>query len=759
LTLPDGSTITTSVVALSGGGLGFTTTTTADHLGTGTPDVKAEITVTDDAGNTASASDTESFQVDTTLPTVSVEITTDANNDGHISAGELGGGDITAKVTFGAGTAVGDHVVVTDQTGATVFEGDVTADMLANGQDVTLAKPADGGNATVEATVTDAAGNSDTANDVANLDTSTYEIKFGTSGDDVVTDGDNANTIIVGDVPAGLTTVPGENYNIAFIVDSSGSMGTKGVSDAKDAIRAVIEALKANANEDGSGKVNIYISDFDSKVQSTVTFSMTDPDLDTKLANFLSHMTSGGGTNYEAAFKDAGNWFSSSAVASNPGHNLTYFITDGKPTYYYQDYNPKVVDDSGNGNDKTLSSLLPADYELGHVVTANVGGENRVIVDASGNIHVWTWDNGIFGWGAGWKESIKQNGSDFTLAPNGTGGVEFTSSSLGGDGNKTTTTVSNESQGAFDILNGLSGMVVEAIGLGSGVNQNDLKPYDSDHSPQTGIDPSDLAAAILGTETMQNMGKDTINGGDGNDILFGDSLILGDNDSGASGSGDLRAYIATQMGKPSSEVSNQDVHDYITNHSNEFNKSTEYDNDDHLNGGTGHDILYGGGGNDILDGGAGNDILYGGTGNDTLTGGTGDDVFAWTLGDQGTTANPARDTVMDFGLGGGDVHGKDTLDLSDLLQGEQAHVTVHPDGTVTGDLTQYLHISVQGGNTVIDVSSTGALNGSGSNPDQKITLQGVDLNPGNTHDLNTHDGQADLINSLIQEGKLKVDHS
>src|SRR5690606_36794080 len=107
----------------------------------------------------------------------------------------------------------------------------------------------------------------------------------------------------------------------------------------------------------------------------------------------------------------------------------------------------------------------------------------------------------------------------------------------------------------------------------------------------------------------------------------------------------------------------------------------------------------------------------------------------------------------------GEVHGKDTLDVSDLLQGEQTHVTVHPDGRVKGDLTQYLHISVEGGNTVIDVRSTGALNASGRNPDQKITLQGVDLNPGNTHDLNTHDGHADLINSLIQEGKLKVDHS
>src|SRR5690606_34007436 len=130
LTLPDCSTITASVVALSGGGLGFTTTTTADHLGTGTPDVKAEITVTDDAGNTASDSDTESFQVDTTLPTVSVEITTDANNDGHINSAELRGGDIKATITFQEGTAVGDIVVVKDQTGATVFMGNVTQDML-----------------------------------------------------------------------------------------------------------------------------------------------------------------------------------------------------------------------------------------------------------------------------------------------------------------------------------------------------------------------------------------------------------------------------------------------------------------------------------------------------------------------------------------------------------------------------------------------------------------------------------------------------
>src|SRR5690606_23659479 len=162
--------------------------------------------------------------LDTTAPKVSVEITTDANNDGHISAGELGGGDITAKVTFGAGTAVGDHVVVTDQTGATVFEGDVTADMLANGQEVTLAKPADGGNATVEATVTDAAGNSDTATDAAALDTTAPKVSVEITSDDDHNAEINARELggcgITAEVTIGAGTAVGDHV---VVTDQTGA--------------------------------------------------------------------------------------------------------------------------------------------------------------------------------------------------------------------------------------------------------------------------------------------------------------------------------------------------------------------------------------------------------------------------------------------------------------------------------------------------------------------------------------------------------
>jgi hypothetical protein len=163
-----------------------------------------------------------------------------------------------------------------------------------------------------------------------------------------------------------------------------------------------------------------------------------------------------------------------------------------------------------------------------------------------------------------------------------------------------------------------------------------------------------------------------------------------------------------------------------------------------LTGTGGDDALFGGQGNDTLVGGAGNDHLHGGAGHDFLTGGAGDDVFAWKLGDQGTTTTPAVDHVTDFGVTSGGALGKDVLDLSDLLSG-------HTDAN---DLTQYLHISggtgVDAGKTIIDVSTTGNVAGG---HDQQIVIDNVDLTAGHGGD------QAALIQSLINDGKLKVDHS
>ncbi|RBP36445.1 hypothetical protein DFR37_11224, partial [Eoetvoesiella caeni] len=150
-------------------------------------------------------------------------------------------------------------------------------------------------------------------------------------------------------------------------------------------------------------------------------------------------------------------------------------------------------------------------------------------------------------------------------------------------------------------------------------------------------------------------------------------------------------------------------------------------------GGTSHDILVGTDGNDILIGGHGSDVLFGGAG---------DDVFKWQLGDEDST--PGVDVVKDFGLDASSVNGKDTLDLSDLLTGEHA----------AGDLSQYLHIglSQEAGvtSTVISVATHGGLTAEGGGFNHQIVLESVDL-------MGAYHDQSQLIQSLINEGKLKVD--
>ncbi|SFR63740.1 Ig-like domain-containing protein, partial [Thiomicrospira sp. ALE5] len=127
-----------------------------------------------------------------------------------------------------------------------------------------------------------------------------------------------------------------------------------------------------------------------------------------------------------------------------------------------------------------------------------------------------------------------------------------------------------------------------------------------------------------------------------------------------------------------------------------------------LTGTAGDDIIYGGAGNDTIIGGDGDDIIIGGAGNDILTGGAGNDVFKWNFGDQGVNGY-AIDTVTDFNVGA------NRLDLSDLL----------PDLRET-NIEDYINVAVENGDTTINISSTGNLN----NIDQKIVLQGVEIQQG-----------------------------
>ncbi|WP_460080817.1 retention module-containing protein [Pseudomonas sp. H3_H05] len=572
-------------------------------------------------------------------------------------------------------------------------------------------------NLTVTSTSTEALGGSavSTAHIPVTVYPATYNAITATSGSDNVT-GTDGNDIVVADI-GGLTVVPGVNYNIAFMVDSSGSMSDSSVTAAKNSLTQVFNTLKQSLGSN-SGTVNIFLADFDNQVNKNVAVNLNDPNALTRLKSVLDSMVSGGNTNYEDVFKTTANFFNSTQALSNTGaKNLTYFITDGEPTRYQsgEETNPVLY-----GTVKLDDVLSAANYTVGKYYTQTIDSTHKFIIEENGDMFLSIKN------GKNWNENYVG-----TVHAEGNGTFEFSYQAGGWWGDSS---AADGSTASFTLLKGLSN--VEAIGLNNGVTLSDLAPYDSDGKPQTNIDPSNLANSIIGHTEATLPGADTVNGGAGNDILFGDLVSF----NGVAGEGyqAIQAFVAQQSGVDVSKVTTSNVHQYITEHYTAFDVSGAHDGNDTLLGGAGNDIIFGQGGNDTLNGGKGNDILLGGTGNDTLIGGQGNDTligglggdtFVWKSGDTGT------DVIKNFNAGEGD-----RIDLRDLLQGETGSTIDH-----------FLKISTVDGVSSLQVSTSGQFNGTNgaaATPDVTIKLEG-----NNWSNVN--------LNSLIagSDPTIKVDHN
>ena len=104
---------------------------------------------------------------------------------------------------------------------------------------------------------------------------------------------------------------------------------------------------------------------------------------------------------------------------------------------------------------------------------------------------------------------------------------------------------------------------MQAIGLNGEVRESDLAPYNTtDGKPLANINPSDLANAILGHSEATLPGQDTVNSGDGNDIIFGDLVSF--NSVTGEGYTSLQAFVGLQTGVETNQVTPSNVHQYIT---------------------------------------------------------------------------------------------------------------------------------------------------------------------------------------------------
>ncbi|MEG0348367.1 MAG: Calx-beta domain-containing protein, partial [Acinetobacter sp.] len=207
------------------------------------------------------------------------------------------------------------------------------------------------------------------------------------NGDNTLIGGDG-DDVLLGDA-GGVKTVlqAGTNYNMAFILDVSGSMASdldQGSGDANERLNLLKDGLKqyiqntvlpfaAKADTVDGGHINIALIKFAGLAETSLTISIGDVVNGdwTALETAINSLVASGGTNYEAAFNEAEKWFKGLTTGANDANattnatdkastntdgtaiagykNLTFFITDGNPTYYMDGNTQKNGSGGTNG--------------------------------------------------------------------------------------------------------------------------------------------------------------------------------------------------------------------------------------------------------------------------------------------------------------------------------------------------------------------------------------------------------------------------
>ncbi|AZC68319.1 retention module-containing protein [Pseudomonas chlororaphis] len=236
-------------------------------------------------------------------------------------------------------------------------------------------------------------------------------------------------------------------------------------------------------------------------------------------------------------------------------------------------------------------------------------------------------------------------------------------------------------------------------------------------------------------------GNNTLHGDAGNDLLFsgpGNDLLDGGTGNDTASYAHASAGVTVDLSLLGAQNTGGAGTDILTAIENLVGSNYN----DSLTGDNNANIITGGLGNDVLNGGGGDDLLIGGLGNNSLSGGSGSDTFQWQQGNSG------HDLITDF------TPGTDKLDLSQLLQGENAS---------SASLDDYLHFTVTGSGpslvTSIDVSAA-----AGATPSQTIDLAGVNLaahygvTPGAGGVIAGGVDTATIINGMLNDHSLKVDN-
>ena len=597
----------------------------ADHS-TGDNSVKDSfvVMVRDAAGNTAM--DSLDIRITDTAP-VAVHDTNSIKDTGMLVSG-----DVLSNDVLGADTPVAVTVGNTNgQYGSLTLNADGQYTYTVNPNNAAV-KALNGGETLKDSftyTVTDADGDKSTATlDITINGTDADKAVIGKNGGDNITGG-TGNDALIGDAGGyRLIIKPGQNYNVALVLDTSESMNTfktdSGEAYIEMARKSLLKLAKDFAHHDGH--LNVTLFAFNSTAKQVVTINdLTEQNVD-KLLNQIMSLRAHGVTNYDDAFRDATDWFSK--VSSNGYHNVTYFLTDGQPTTY------------GDTGETPWRGYVTQD-------AVNAALHSFKKLSAVSDVHA-------VGFAKGAKESMLDY-YDNTVSD----GHSITEGSLWYQ--------------TYPSPVYYSGAVGES---------------------QVVSNPSQLDAALERGSTervVNNVSSDTLTGGEGDDVLFGDSIntdhlswtngitgvayTSGSHD--AMGAKALTEYIKW-TDNAGTDATDQQVANYVKNHWKDLldNRAD--------------------GGDDTLNGGKGDDVLFGGAGNDTLTGGEGADQFVFLA-----NSNNGNDVITDFQAGVDKVVFADLVsphDLQNAVWNDETHTLsftgVGKDGTTYQNSITFNGLSV-----------------------------------------------------------------
>ena len=526
------------------------------------------------------------------------------------------------------------------------------------------------------------------------------------------------------------------SYNISFVLDKSGSMGSS-YSTAKEAVANYIEKLWDDI-QNTDAIINIQVVKFSSSVGwgDNNTFTLDKSTTYKELQAFLSaHVTNNdkasGNTNYEDALLKAESWFNSQE--ENGFANRLYFISDGEPNRPYG----KPVERAEAVYDRIVGdSAHPVDV---HAIGILGNGANDLDV-------LNKFDN------TDGADQIRNAGELYDAIASSTVTKPVSDTIFANKGDDVV--FGDTAQFSVD---GATVSLAEYVKAQLGFNPStaDVIDYVREH-------PEEIGSALV---PNANEGKpdmpDALIGGEGNDVMYGqggNDLLIGDG-SNTSGADDTLHRLAQELGTltgGSHGVTPASLSDAILNLGHDSAKLHELadwsekhlenssDGDDWLFGGEGNDVLFGLGGNDHLYGGSGDDILFGGSGDDYLDGGAGHDRL---FGGSGNDIIKYDST--DFLVDGGDgidflITDNKDLTLDDLLRNtdpnngpivQNVEVLISGDDalslTDTAGLKQYgIELGLDGDKETLTLSDAWTQQGDAFvNADAGLTIQVHGLTP------------------------------